>query len=89
MGPIFDNLKTKYEGKSIRFVRFDLTNATTTGKAQEQARGLNLGRLLGRGTVTGVMELVDNKTGDIIRRFEPDSDLTTIAGALDKYLAGR
>ncbi|MBI4828220.1 MAG: hypothetical protein HY804_05330 [Nitrospinae bacterium] len=89
MGPIFDGLKAKYRGKPLRFVRFDVTDKSTLAAAREQARSLNLQALLDKEVVTGVMDLVDGKTGGIVQHFGWNSAQKEIAGALDKYLAGR
>jgi len=89
MGPIFDELKAKYRGKPLRFVRFNVTDKSTLAASREQARSLNLHALLDKDVITGVMDLVDGKTGGIIQHFGWNSEQGEIANALDKYLAGR
>ncbi len=87
MGPIVEQAKKDYTGKSVEFVTFDFTSDETVAAADAAAAKHSVDKVYAdHKKKTGFLLLVDSASGDIIGKLSAKDDMTAWKAAIDKAL---
>lgn len=86
MGPIFEDLSNKLDGKPIVFYKLDFTNNTTKHQSVMMASALGLDNVLKENQGTGFILLIDVNSKKVLQKFTKEQDMKTIAGKINEYL---
>ena len=89
MGPVFEDLRNKYDGKSVLFVTLDLTNGTTRSQAQYMAAALGFGDVYAQNTGTGFILLLDGDSRQQVAKLTADQDIKAMGAQLLAKLESR
>ncbi|MCH7658454.1 MAG: hypothetical protein IIB05_09075 [Bacteroidetes bacterium] len=86
MGPVFEDLSNKLDGKPVLFYKLDFTNNTTKHQSVMMASALGLDEALKENQGTGFILLIDPKSKKVLQKFTKDDGLKSIAGKINGYL---
>lgn len=88
MGPIVEELKAKYQGKSIEFLTFDFTSdeSTEASKAMAESYGV-MGTYKKNAPQTGFALLYDAREGTVLSRFRSQHTVARWSERIDAELA--
>lgn len=89
MGPIFEDLTNKYDGKPVLFVTLDLTNGTTRAQAEYLAASLGFGDVYAQNQGTGFILLLDGKSRKQVAKLTSDQNIKVMGAELVKQLESR
>ncbi|MEO1370645.1 MAG: thioredoxin domain-containing protein, partial [Acidobacteriota bacterium] len=89
MGPVFEDLRNKYDGKSVLFVELDLTNGTTKNQAEFMASALGFGDVYAQNQGTGFILLLDGKTRQQLAKLTADQNIKAMGAEIVKQLESR
>ncbi|MEM6454711.1 MAG: thioredoxin domain-containing protein [Acidobacteriota bacterium] len=89
MGPVFEDLTNKYDGKPILFVELDLTNSTTRAQAELLASALGFGDVYAANQGTGFILLLDGKSRQKLAKLTADQNIKAMGAELVKQLESR
>ncbi|MEM7479840.1 MAG: thioredoxin family protein [Acidobacteriota bacterium] len=86
MGPLFEDLSNKYDGKSVLFVTLDLTNGTTRAQAEFLAAALGFGDAYAAHPGTGFVLLLDGATRKPLVKLTADQSIKEMGAELLRQL---
>ncbi len=86
VGPIFESLKTAYEGKPIQFLKLDLTSRYTVDGAVKDGQRIGVKDIFDYNRSTGVIVLVNPDTMQAIDSFGSTHSEDDIRSAIDKAI---
>lgn len=89
MGPVFEDLRNKYDGKPILFVELDLTNGTTRSQAEYLASALGFGDVYAQNQGTGFILLLDGKSRKQLAKLTSDQDIKAMGAKIVEQLESR
>lgn len=89
MGTVFEDLRNKYDGKSVLFVTLDLTNGTTRSQAEFLAAALGFGDVYAQNYGTGFILLLDGKSRQQLSKLTADQNIKAMGAELLKQLESR
>ena len=89
MGTVFEDLRNKYDGKSVLFVTLDLTNGTTRSQAEFLAAALGFGDVYAKNTGTGFILLLDGESRQQVAKLTADQNIKEMGAELLKQLESR
>ena len=89
MGPIFEDLRNKYDGKSVLFVTLDLTNGTTRAQAEFMASALGFGDAFAANSGTGFILLLDGDSRQQVAKLTADQNIKVMGAELVRQLESR
>lgn len=89
MGPVFEDLRNKYDGESVLFVELDLTNGTTKSQAEFMASALGFGDVYAQNQGTGFILLLDGKTRQQLAKLTADQNIKAMGAEIVKQLESR
>ena len=89
MGTVFEDLRNKYDGKSVLFVTLDLTNSTTRSQAEYLAAALGFGDIYAKNAGTGFILLLDGDSNNQVAKLTADQDIKSMGAQLLKQLESR
>ncbi|MEM1205304.1 MAG: thioredoxin domain-containing protein [Acidobacteriota bacterium] len=89
MGTVFEDLRNKYDGKSVLFVELDLTNGTTRNQAEYLASALGFADTYASNQGTGFILLLDGKSRQQITKLTADQNIKAMGAEIVKQLEGR
>ena len=89
MGPVFEDLRNKYDGESILFVELDLTNGTTRTQAEYLAAALGFGDVYAQNQGTGFILLLDGKSKQQVAKLTADQNIKEMGAELLRQLESR
>ena len=89
MGTVFDDLRNKYDGRSVLFVTLDLTNGTTRSQAEYLASALGFGDVYAQNAGTGFILLLDGDSRQQVARLTADQNIKAMGAELLKQLESR
>jgi len=88
MGPVFEDLGNKYDGRSVLFVTLDLTNTTTRTQAEYMAAALGFGDVYAENAGTGFILLLDGDSRKQVAKLTADQDIKVMGAELLRHLDG-
>ena len=86
MGPVFEDLRNKYDGKPVLFVELDLTNGTTRSQAEYLAAALGFGDVYAQNQGTGFILLLDGESGKQLAKLTADQNIKAMGAEIVKQL---
>lgn len=87
MGPIVDECKRDYAGKSIKFVTFDFTTADTKARSKAAARANGVGNIYkSKGPGTGFVLLYDTESKKVVATLSMRNSIEEWHAAIDQAL---
>ncbi|MEO1083660.1 MAG: thioredoxin domain-containing protein [Acidobacteriota bacterium] len=89
MGTVFEDLRNKYDGKSVLFVELDLTNGTTKSQAEFMASALGFGDVYASNQGTGFILLLDGKSRQQLAKLTADQNIKAMGAEIVKQLESR
>ena len=89
MGTVFEDLRNKYDGKSVLFVTLDLTNGTTRSQAEFLASALGFGDVYAQNQGTGFILLLDGKSREQVAKLTADQNIKAMGAELVRHLESR
>ncbi|MEM9290477.1 MAG: thioredoxin domain-containing protein [Acidobacteriota bacterium] len=89
MGPVFEDLQNKYDGKSVLFVTLDLTNNTTRSQAEYLASALGFGDVYAKNSGTGFILLLDGDSKEQVAKLTASQDIKAMGAELLAQLESR
>ncbi|MEM7583157.1 MAG: thioredoxin domain-containing protein [Acidobacteriota bacterium] len=89
MGTVFEDLRNKYDGKSVLFVTLDRTNTTTRSQAELMAAALGFGDVYAQNSGTGFILLLDGKSQQQVAKLTADQNIKVMGAELVKQLESR
>ncbi|MEM1182291.1 MAG: thioredoxin domain-containing protein [Acidobacteriota bacterium] len=89
MGPVFEDLRNKYDGKSVLFVELDLTNGTTKAQAEFMASALGFGDVYAQNQGTGFILLLDGTSRQKLAKLTADQNIKAMGAEIVKQLESR
>lgn len=89
MGTVFEDLRNKYDGKSVLFVTLDLTNSTTRSQAEFLASALGFGNVYAQNTGTGFILLLDGESRQQVAKLTADQNIKAMGAELVRQLESR
>ena len=89
MGTVFEDLRNKYDGRSVLFVTLDLTNGTTRTQAEYMAAALGFGDVFAQNKGTGFILLLDGDSHRQVAKLTADQDIKAMGAQLLKQLESR
>ena len=89
MGTVFEDLRNKYDGKSVLFVTLDLTNGTTRSQAEFLASALGFGDVYAQNARTGFILLLDGKSRQQVAKLTADQNIKAMGAELVRQLESR
>ena len=89
MGTVFEDLRNKYDGKSVLFVTLDLTNGTTRSQAEYLASALGFGDVYAQNAGTGFILLLDGKSRQQLAKLTADQNIKAMGAELVRQLESR
>lgn len=89
MGSVFEDLRNKYDGKSVLFVTLDLTNGTTRAQAEFLAAALGFGDVYAQNSGTGFILLLDGKSRHQVAKLTADQNIKVMGAELVRQLESR
>jgi thiol-disulfide isomerase/thioredoxin len=88
IAPTLSQLEQQYDGK-VTFVVLDVSDKSTTAKAEAKAKELGLSQFLAANkTQTGSLTIVDPATGKILAQYRNNSNKEDYTKILDAALTG-
>ncbi len=76
MGPVFEDLQNKMDGKNILFIKLDFTNNQTKHQAHMLGAALGITPVLKRNyRRTGFILIIDPKTKKVLQKLSKDDDV--------------
>lgn len=88
MGPVFEDLRDKYDGEPVLFVTLDRTNRTTRSQADFLAASLGIGDSAARHAGTGFVVVYDATHRTELAKLTADQDIKAMGAALRSHLDG-
>ncbi|MEM9557824.1 MAG: thioredoxin domain-containing protein [Acidobacteriota bacterium] len=89
MGPVFEDLRNKYDGKPVLFVELDLTNGTTRTQAEFLASALGFGDVYAQNQGTGFILLLDGDSRKQLAKLTSDQDIKAMGKQIVEQLESR
>ena len=89
MGPVFEDLRNKYDGKPVLFVELDLTNGTTRTQAEYLASALGFGDVYAQNNGTGFILLLDGKSRKQLDKLTADQSIKAMGAKIVEQLESR
>ena len=89
MGTVFEDLRNKYDGKSVLFVTLDLTNGTTRSQAEFLAAALGFGDVYAKNSGTGFILLLDGDSRQQVAKLTADQNIKAMGAELLQQLESR
>ena len=89
MGPVFDDLRNKYDGQPVLFVELDLTNGTTRSQAELLASALGFGEVYAKNQGTGFILLLDGDSRQQLTKLTADQDIKAMGKEIVARLESR
>lgn len=89
MGTVFEDLRNKYDGRSVLFVTLDLTNGTTRSQAEFMAAALGFGNVFEKNAGTGFILLLDGDSRQQVAKLTADQNIKVMGAELLKQLESR
>jgi thiol-disulfide isomerase/thioredoxin len=87
IAPTVSKIKQKY-GNKITFVTLDVSDRSSSAKAQAKAKQLGLGKFYAANkTQTGSLTIIDPSTGNILGQERNNAELTAYSSVLDAAIA--
>ena len=86
MGPIFEDLRNKYDGKPVLFVELDLTNGTTRSQAEYLASALGFGDVYAQNQGTGFILLLDGTSRKQLAKLTADQNIKAMGAKIVEEL---
>lgn len=88
MGDIFIDLTNKFDGEPVLFIKLDKTNKSNALQSEFLLAELGLGKLWNEyGKKTGMILLIDSRTGKVSKTLTADMDFKQMAGAIHKAIS--
>lgn len=89
MGTVFEDLRNKYDGRSVLFVTLDLTNGTTRTQAEYLASALGFGQTFAENPGTGYILLLDGASRTQLAKLTADQDIKAMGKEILSQLESR
>jgi thiol-disulfide isomerase/thioredoxin len=89
MGPVFEDLRNKLDGKPVLFVTLDRTNLSTSHQAQLLGSALGLGSVVEANPGTGFVLLLDPKDRRVVAKLTAEQSLKEMTSEIEARLAER
>ena len=89
MGSVFEDLRNKYDGRSVLFVTLDMTNGTTRSQAEYMAAALGFGDVFAQNAGTGFILLLDGESRKQVAKLTADQDIKMMGKQLLQHLESR
>ena len=89
MGPVFEDLRNKYDGQPVLFVELDLTNGTTRAQAEYLATALGFGEVYAANQGTGFILLLDATSRQTLAKLTADQDIKAMGRQIVAQLESR
>ncbi|MDA8019294.1 MAG: thioredoxin family protein [Thermoanaerobaculia bacterium] len=89
MGPVFEDLRNKYDGQPVLFVELDLTNGTTRAQAEYLAAALGFGEVYAANQGTGFILLLDGESRQEVAKLTADQDIKAMGKQIVAQLESR
>ena len=89
MGTVFEDLRNKYDGRSVLFVTLDLTNGTTRSQAEFLAATLGFGDVYSQNGGTGFILLLDGESREQVAKLTASQDIKEMGAELLRQLESR
>jgi len=87
MGPIFEDLQNKMDGKNILFIRLDFTNNQTKHQAHMFGQVLGIAPVLKANyRRTGFILIIDPKTKKVLQKLTKDDDVYAMEAKIKSHL---
>jgi thiol-disulfide isomerase/thioredoxin len=87
IAPTVSKIKQKY-GSKITFVTLDVSDRSSSAKAEAKAKQLGLGKFYAANkTQTGSLTIIDPSTGNILGQERNNAELTAYSSVLDAAIA--
>ncbi|MCF6212392.1 MAG: thioredoxin family protein [Flavobacteriaceae bacterium] len=87
MGPVFEDLQNKMDGKNVLFIKLDFTNNQTKHQAQMLGDALGITPVLKKNyRRTGFILIIDPKTKKVLQKLTKDDDVYAMEAKVKSYL---
>ena len=84
--PVFTELMQKYSAEPIVFAQYDMTTKDSLARSANLARGLGVDGLCKGPYQSGLIELLDRRSGEVIARLDRREDFPSFEKALNQAL---
>jgi len=81
-----EELQTKLEGESVKFVKFDFTSAESKKKSEQTASELNVEDVYKKNNGTGYVLLIDSESGETLATLYRKHSVDEMYDIVKKYL---
>lgn len=84
--PVFTELMDRYADKPVIFAKYDMTNERTLKQSRNLAEALGVEKLYQGPFQSGLIEVVDRKTGQVLATATKRTELEDLENVLDQAL---
>ncbi len=85
MGPVFEDLRNKFDQKPVLFVQMDFTNSTTRHQSQLLGAALGISPIIEENQGTGFILLLDSQQ-KVQEKFTADQGFKDMSALITKHL---